>query len=124
MQVIHLKSSASRLRFDIRESGWTSLYLESNEQSIELGAEVNYILFRKLRDFLGAKEIQKEIAGNIENQPVIHVLSLSEKHTSVYASVDNLEPTLFFQSSEGKIFAKMRLASSEINNWLEQLALM
>jgi hypothetical protein len=78
MQVIYLKTSTSALHFGIQGNGWTKVYLESNKKSIELGAEVNYILFRKIRDFLNRKDLET-LAGTIENIAVTHVVSLSEK---------------------------------------------
>jgi hypothetical protein len=122
MQVIYLKTSTSALHFEIQGNGWTKVYLESNKKSIELGAEVNYILFRKIRDFLNRKDLET-LAGTIENIAVTHVVSLSEKHTSVYASTDLQKPMLFFQNSKGEIFAKMNLKSEEMKVWLEQLLL-
>ena len=120
MQSVHLNASSLTIRFDIQPSGWTKVYLDASKKSTELGAEVNYILFRKIYGFLNRQEIQT-LSGEIEGIPVSHLFSLSEKHTSVYASTDLREPTLFFQNSKGEIFAKMNLPSEEIKTWTEQL---
>jgi hypothetical protein len=121
MQSIHLKASGFILRFEIQSNGWTTVFLESNHQSVELGAEFNTILFRKLRTFLEIRTEQKEIAGEIENTPVAHIFSLFERHTSVYGSLNAQKPILFFQSPEGEVFAKIRLTHDELAYWTKQL---
>jgi hypothetical protein len=121
MRTISLKSSDLTLLFEIQENGWTSVFLEIDEQSIELGAETDYILFEKLGEFLRKKENTKESSGIIENMPVIHIFSLWEKHASVYGSLGQDNRILFFQNSDGKFFAKMNLTDEEIRIWLRQL---
>jgi hypothetical protein len=73
-------------------------------------------LLRGLRDDLAGPQ-----AGTIDGVEVIGVLTLWERHTTVYASHQGGIRTLFFQDGDGVLIARLELRDEERRNWMATL---
>jgi hypothetical protein len=60
-------------------------------------------------------------AGTIDGVDVIGVLTLWERHASVYASHKAGIRTLFFQDADGGLLARLELRDEERRRWIGTL---
>jgi hypothetical protein len=103
---------------------WCQLTLRIQQQSIDLGADTRSIvvqrLLRALTNPLGTKA-----TGSIQGIEVHWVMTLAEKHSTIYVSQteQGLTPSrcLFFQDSEGTLLGRLDLTDKVLNAWICQL---
>jgi hypothetical protein len=91
--------------------GWCQVHLLVSGVSRPLGAERLKYIVTHLLSFLA------------DTAPDLRcVLSLSERHTSVYGEHVGEEAILHLQDAEAKVFAKLPLNGAEKKQWLETLS--
>ena len=115
-----LKSSDSILRLNVDENGWCQVELVIGDLDIRIGADVEFIVKERLAKGL-QDEVSEDISGEILGVPVRWILSLSEKHFTVYASDDAGKRTLFFQTPDGEIVGNITLEPEQRKQWLSFL---
>ncbi len=102
-------STKDKIEFHRVNDSWVAMKLVTNHNEYELGAETPYYIVQKLRDaFNNYSKI--EASGKINGTKLIWILSLSEKHYSLYLGKVNGKYVIYFQNAEGK-----NVESIEIN---------
>jgi hypothetical protein len=101
------------------EYGWTQVYLETKNEQHFLGADALEDILRKLLE--AVSEVKREIAGQIDGENLIHVISLYEKHHSIYAT-QNIEPTKFYvQNRDAKVIFTFTASSQTKQFWKTEI---
>jgi|LSQX01.2.fsa_nt_gb hypothetical protein len=99
--------------FEVNDKDWCSLSIAYNNEVTELGADSKNIVLKRIIE--GLKSITKDqIVGALEGIEVKWVLSLSEKHCSLYLGIENNRKILFIQDDAGKIIARITLTNNDI----------
>ena len=99
--------------FEVNDKDWCSLSIAYNNEVTELGADSKNIVLKRIIE--GLKSITKDqIVGALEGIEVKCVLSLSEKHCSLYLGIENNRKILFIQDDAGKIIARITLTNNDI----------
>lgn len=117
---IQLTAENSILRLNTDSDNWCEVTLQSGNQYYQLGAEDKTKIIERLQNSLCNNEL--EFSGKIDGISVCWVVSLAERHTSVYVGVENNVRYFFFQNEAGDIFAKLNLKSEIRKKWLQLLA--
>jgi hypothetical protein len=121
MVTIRLESPNASLRLTTGDASWCELSLEVAGKSIELGGDS----FARVRDgllrFLGGEGPQAP-AGEIDGVPVTWVMSLMEKHTSLYGADSAEGRMLMIQGTDGASLAKLALDRAQCGVWRKMLA--
>jgi hypothetical protein len=114
-----LVAGTARLLMDCDLSQWCQVILDADGLH-PLGSETRSVfverLVRGLRD-----ELPGPTSGELEGVPVAWVLSLSERHTSIYAADREGVRTLYFQNADGKLIARVNLGREVRERWLSIL---
>ena len=107
-----------RLLTDAR--GWCQVELATEGSTTALGAETKRIVTERLLTGL-TDSLTGKSAGQIHGVTVRWVMSLSERHCSVYAGDVGTDRHLFFQASGGELLATVVLSEQQRYNWLREL---
>jgi len=99
------------LTLEIGEGNWTQVSLKTEKGIIILGAESLTSITHKILSAFQEYPIRKTV-GKFDGLNVIWVLSLAEKHSSLYLARTSSRSILFFQNSEGKLIAKVDIAKA------------
>lgn len=118
--VISLVCSEGELCLAWNEVGWCEVVLVASGQRYQLGAETKDIVVARLSDGLD-KKLEGQASGSIENVEVRWVLSLAERHYSIYAAEVSNRRVLFFQGPDGGLVGKLSLDPEERSRWCQQL---
>jgi hypothetical protein len=119
-KTFELEASGYILRFSVAPNGWCRLSLINNQRVEDLGADSDQIVTERLISGLQDK-IKRKIVGEITGIPVQWVLSLNEKHFTIYAGDDQKGRHLFFQDANAKLVASFVLSLEDRKQWLEKL---
>ena len=115
-----LDSGSTQLMLSTDASRWCEMELAFDGRRLPIGADVEYIvierLLRGLRDSLTGPS-----AGSIGGIEVVWILSLAERHTSVYASQYEGKRILFFQDADGNLLTRIELADTDRQRWIREL---
>ncbi len=84
-----------------------------------MGADDKTTIAERLQEGLCKNDL--ESIGELDEMPVAWVLSLAEKHTSIYVGIGSDARHFFFQNEDGDTFAKLSLAPETCKNWLQLL---
>lgn len=107
-----------QLRTDERE--WCEVELRLGNQVFPLGADLRCVIERRLRRGL-AEQLEGTPVGFIQDVLVVWVLSLAERHTTVYAGNQNGRRLLFFQAADGSLLARIELSNDDRQRWIAEL---
>lgn len=117
--VTELTVGSAKLVVSCDRSQWCDVMLEANGRH-HLGSETRAVLVarlvRGLRD-----ELPEPTAGELDGVAVSWVLSLSERHASVYAAQSADIRSLYFQDSEGKLIVRVDLERQDRERWISLL---
>jgi hypothetical protein len=116
---IDLNKELQTLNFKTGENNWCEVELQDDGKIYQIGAEDKTIIIEKLK--VGLFEDNLEIIGELDGIPVAWVLSLAEKHSSIFVGIVGDNRHLFFQNEAGDTFAKITLSSEVCKNWLQSL---
>lgn len=119
-KVINLKASKGSLILDADKNDWCRVKLSNPSGESDLGADDIEIIAARLSHALSNG--QSYTCGEIDGQPVAWVMSLMEKHYTIYIGAESNTIDLFLQNSNGELFAKVSLSERERENWCSQLA--
>jgi hypothetical protein len=119
-RIVELIAPEAVLRLRIDEDGWCEVLLEKGARRYTLGAEAVTIVVERLLRGLADKLVGQS-AGEIENVAVRWVLSLAERHASVYAADVGDQRVLFFQAEDGSLISRVPLSDAVRQMWLDSL---
>lgn len=117
--VTSLVAASARLEIDCDASGWCDATLDANGRH-RLGSETRNVLVDRLVRAL-RNELSGPSSGELEGVSVVWVLSLSERHASIYAAHRDGMRNLYFQDAEGKLIARLALGTEEREEWISIL---
>lgn len=118
--VIALHSIDGELQLSANQSGWCTVHLLTAGARHHLGADALDVVLTKLSRGLEAR-LTGGTSGKIEGLDVEWILSLAERHCSVYASDVGDVRVLFFQGADGRLLDKLTLDPVDRRRWLETL---
>jgi hypothetical protein len=118
--VILLGCSDGELQLNVDETGWCDVALVTRGNRHQLGADTLKAVAAKLSN--GLKDgLEGEASGTIDDVKVRWVLSLAERHCSVYAADVSGRRVLFFQGADGGLLDRLSLDQQERRVWWERL---
>lgn len=118
--VMILSSHKGSLALESDDGDWCQVVLEFGGQKLPLGADLRSIIAeRLLHSLLGASA--GPTSGMLDGVAVRWVLSLAERHSTLYAGDEAGRRTLFIQADDGSLIAKLPLDPFEMARWREQL---
>jgi|tagenome__1003787_1003787.scaffolds.fasta_scaffold17237428_1 hypothetical protein len=117
-QVTTLPMSHATLELAELRPRWWQWTLVTEDARIALGAEVLATV--------GARAVRRlssggERAGEVDGREVCWVLSLAEKHHSLYCAVEGLDRVLYFQDGDGRVIWRDRLSPEHLKIWTAAL---
>lgn len=115
VRTLTANGSALTLRSDT--DGWCDVELLLDGRRLQLGAEQEDVLAKRLASAMH-DELTQEVAGTIAGINVVYVLSLAEKHTTVFAGDNADRRVLFFQDASGGLVGDVRLTGKDRKDWL------
>lgn len=118
--VIVLTSGPVTLTLSADASGWCKVQLAHAGQLLQLGADTKSVVIERLMQGL-LDELRGQSSGLIDGINVTWVLSLAERHTSIYAAQHEHKKLLFFQDADGKVVARIELTDEDRQRWLREL---
>jgi hypothetical protein len=107
------------LRSDM--GGWCQVELQLDGKTFPLGADSESQIVVRLVSALSS-ELTHPVVGVINGVDVVLVLSLFERHATIFVSNTRGLRTFFFQNSSGEIFANGSLTDIERERWLSELS--
>ena len=117
--VAELPAGSARLILSADDSDWCQVSLDLGEL-YPLGAESCPILVEKLLKSLRV-EVSGPESGTIDGVEVTWVLSLSERHTTIYTAQRDDLRALYFQGADGSLIARLDLSEEQRLEWVSLL---
>lgn len=117
---LELRATAGGVRVEASEGGWSRCYLLRPGEEMFLGAHTLAYVAGRLASCLCRDE--GDDAGTLAGQRVRWVLTLSERHCSLYATLGDADLTLFWQDRDARLLATIELSARERARWCEELA--
>ena len=102
------------------ETGWCRVELSVGEHVEALGADTEKVVTERLANGL-RDELTGSTVGDVDGASVRWVLSLSEKHYTIYAADVAGSRRLSFQGPDGNIRGTVTLGPEQRRHWLSLL---
>lgn len=115
-----LRCADGELQLSSDATGWCDVMVVISGHQHQLGADSVKVVHTRLSDGI-CKTLQGTPSGIIEGAEVRWVLSLAERHGSVYAADVEGRRVLFFQEANGGQLGKLSLSSEDRRKWCELL---
>ena len=115
-----LKTKKAELVLNTDQRGWCQLQLHIEDQILQLGADKKDVVVRRLSHAL-EDVLEGSPTRSIQGTGVTWVLSLSERHSSIYVAQCDESRVLFFQGEDGSLLARVELVSKERRSWFSAL---
>ena len=112
-----------QLRKTIPSTDWTEAsYIAGNNIPIILGSDVGSIFQSKMAKLFNGKIFsENESTHNVSNVHESWVLTLAEKHHSIYARKTDTGILLTIRNAEGVTLATEKINAVTLKRWCEQL---
>lgn len=118
--VTELTTDSTKLVLRTDASLWCHVSLTHAGRSYELGAETLALVVQRL--LLGLQDdLRGSEKGTIDGLNVVGVLSLAERHASVYAAHQDGTRMLYFQNADGGLIARVDLREEQRRQWIAVL---
>jgi len=117
-QMTTLPMSRATLELSMLQPRWWEWTLVTEDARITLGAEVLATVGTRALSRLSSGG---ERSGVVDGREVCWVLSLAEKHHSLYCAVDGPDRLLYFQDAEGRVIWRDRLSPDHLKSWTAAL---
>ena len=117
---IELVAQTAVLRLDWDESHWCNLRLIIRGDSHELGADVLGVVVKRLHHGLSRQAIDLSTASS-ERDQALWVLSLAEKHCSIFVDRKKEATVIYVQGADGSLVARVSLIEDERREWIRLL---
>src|ERR1051325_1598908 len=114
MGEVNLSTESSKLVLRIEDDNWTKLSLRTGSGEYVLGGDKLEVIVSRLRDAL-TKPFEGEFAGNIENVKVQWVLTLAEKHSTIYRGLVGNVLHLYVELPDTSMLDPIRLKRARRN---------
>ena len=118
---VDLSTASSSLILRIEERGWTALLLRTESVLHDLGRDQRVVIISRLIQALSTPQ-DGRFAGSIGNVKVEWVLTLAEKHSTIYRAVVDDTVMLFVQAADTSILGTLTLTEEDKASWLARLA--
>jgi len=112
---LDLRADGKAIELLIDNEDWCELFLVGSIRK-KLGSDRLWRIMAHLMNVLGNRN-SLDYCGVIQGQEVAWVLSLSDGHSSVYASSTDSSLVLYFEDQAGKILDKIRLSEYDCRIW-------
>lgn len=113
-----LPMTEAHVRLEMVQPRWWEWTLVTKDGSVTLGADV--------LGTVGPLAVERlsggDVAGEVDGRQVSWVVSLAEKHHSLYVAVDGVNRLLYFQDSDGRIVWRDRLTPNHLASWSTALS--
>lgn len=118
---ILLEAAGGRLRLEPDENAWCRVTLEvAEDRDVELGADSLSTVRMRLLNALGP--LRGLVSGEIDGRAVYHVLSLFERHCTLYAADAPEGRRLFIQDAGGKVLGAITIPNDRRRAWASALS--
>jgi hypothetical protein len=115
-----LSSAKGSLVLQPDDNEWCQVLLDTDDRMVPLGADMRSTvaerLLRALHDAPGGPT-----SGMIDGVTVRWVLSLAERHSTVFVGEQSGRRILFVQADDGSLMATLPLNADDIARWSDQL---
>lgn len=119
-KIIKLKGKHTQLVLEHQAKAWCCVkFVEKSGRILDLGADDEDTILVKLLSTLRGP--LTPIAGVINGVKVSWVLSLSERHGSIYAGKAKDILILFLENGDGDIIGQLELSPRDIPDWMALL---
>lgn len=115
MVVVLLRSSHTDVELDRDSDGWCTVTLAKGDERVVLGADRFTVVVARLLEAL------EEGCGETPNGQPKWILSLMERHCSVYLECLTSCIDLLIQGANGQLLERISLSTDETQQWLEVL---
>ncbi|MBI2395992.1 MAG: hypothetical protein HYV09_40895 [Deltaproteobacteria bacterium] len=112
-----LSSATGSVRLQTGANGRCEVTLHSGDHAFALGADDQKLIVERLGHALG-DNLAGSVAGELAGTAVRWVLSLSERHATIYAGDAEGVRRLFIQDADGKVIAVLDLSPDKRREWL------
>jgi hypothetical protein len=116
----HLSAGDARLILEPDESDWCQVLLDLDGRRIALGADTIGVIVQRLRDAL-LDRLTGTASGVLNGIEVFGVLSLYERHSTLYAGDRGDRRLLFVQTEDGSLIGTLELGPDDMRRWQDQL---
>jgi hypothetical protein len=120
--VIELYAADGQLQLSANETGWCDVALLASSIRYELGADATDVVTNKLSAAM-VDTLLGHSSGTIDGVDVQWVLSLAERHCSMYAADVPERRALYFQGEDGRLLGKLHLDGADRARWRELLTI-
>jgi len=121
MGEVNLSTESSKLVLRIEDDNWTKLSQRTGSGEYVLGGDKLEVIVSRLRDAL-TKPFEGEFAGNIENVKVQWVLTLAEKHSTIYRGLVGNVLHLYVELPDTSMLDPIRLPEASKKEWIDSLS--
>lgn len=115
-----LSSASGDLVLEPDENEWCQVVLDIGGHRRALGADLTSIIVERLLRALLDKPVGLAV-GVLEGVDVRWVLSLAERHSTLYMSDQSGRRIVFIQAGDGSTMAKLSLDADDVARWRDQL---
>ena len=118
--MVTLVSRLSQLVLESVSPHWCSVTLRHGGMAVVLGADTGPMVLERLR--VGLSDVLTgPVAGKIDDASVVWVLTLAERHTSIYAADQGPHRVLFVQDADGMLIGRFDLRTAERRQWAREI---
>lgn len=115
-----LFAEAARLILESDESDWCQVMLDFDGRQIALGADTRSVIVERLGGAL-LDQLKGTPSGVLEGVDVQWVLSLAERHFTLYAGDRGDRRLLFVQAEDGSLIGSLSLGPEHLRRWQKAL---
>jgi hypothetical protein len=120
VDVVELQIPSATLRLRTNAHGWCQVELSRDERTDVLGADTARVVMGRLISGL-SESLVGESTRRIGDITVRWVMSLAERHCSIFAGDVGADRHVFFQGADGHLLGTVVLSESQRNAWLRKL---
>jgi hypothetical protein len=117
---VRLPLRRAALLLEWTAGGWCAVHLEQRGQRVHLGSDAISTVAPRL--LANVERPQGAAAGEIEGRPVWWVLSLSERHSSIYCGFRGADRDLVVQGREAERLWQGGLSEDDWRAWRTALS--
>ena len=118
--LIYFKTHDYVLSISATLERWCKVWLETDCDKYYLGAELGSIIIERLYKALCGD--RNSVSGKDGDITLSSVITLSEKHSSIYVGKQDSFLYLYVYDAEAKLLARVALSKDEVESWKSSLA--
>lgn len=117
MSIFNLTTGTSSLSFQVGDNDWTSVVFCQNANRHELGADVLRIIVSRLTNAFEEPD-KLAVSSTSEGNELRWILSLMERHYSLYLTILNEGLEIYIQDDLGAMIGTIPLSDTDRMEWL------